>query len=343
MSETKRISVAKQAFKDYKQSFAFRSGAISFLGLVIILCLMLAFVFPLSLLLTIPFLILPMILGFIGINLSLAKNNPKPTLIFRIASLYYTSLFYGCFRYMKGLLKAIIAYLITSFVAITILYFTVAQYDAEFMNLMTQTISLENSINLTKLIEDLQGNSTYVLIENITAISAFFLFSYVLIHHILKESLKASYNIHTIQPMPSNLLNIVHKRAFKGIRKDFYLNYYASQWFVILLFVLGYWGGSLLAVFVFNLIGFQAAIFGLFVAILLTLFLLPYTFGVINLLSRKYSVNYVQSFIRVTQDQMNDIKTKDETEMKQVEDIKKFLDELQKSLEDKSDDNKKDQ
>lgn len=295
--EKKENSVNVTIFGKYKKYFFEKTGLISFLTLVIVLCLALAFFFPFTLILTVPFIVIPLFLGFIIINFYLPSNPGKPHFIFRGFIAYYSPPFFGIFRVILGLIKSIGIYLLSSTILILILFYTVGMKDPNFASIIDRIVQNQNNVDLLQLSRELQANSSFLLIENVSVMVSVGLAAYMFVHHILVNSFKVHFNFVEANIKPARAVNLIHKGAIGYFRKDFYRDYYFSIWYMILLFVGGYVGGVFLGYLVLHFDGMQSSIIGLFFAVILSIYFLPIIFDTFSIMFAVNIVYYYKSML----------------------------------------------
>ena len=303
--EKKENSVESSIFARYKKYFFEKTGLVSFLTLAIVLCLTLAFFFPFTLILTVPFILIPLFLGFIIINFFLTSAPGKPHFIFRGFLAYYSPPFFGIFRIILGLVKAFGVYLISSMIMIIILFYSVGMKDPNFSSIVGNIIQNPNNGDLPKLIQELQVNSSFILIEDISVIVSFGLASYMFVHHVLVQSFKIHFNFIDNNIKPAGAVNLIHRGAFKYFRKDFYRDYYSTIWYMITLFVGGYVAGVFLGYFALHLDGMQSSIVGLFFAVILSIYFLPVLFDTFALMFSINVIYYYKSMISLPNEVLN--------------------------------------
>lgn len=327
------------AFKNYRQNFLIKTASASFFGLILIICFFLAYLFPATLFLTIPFIILPFLLAFIADNSTIHPRSGRISGIFIFFPLYYTPPMFGGFRVLMGFLKSLVTYIVISTVLVAILYLTIGQYDASFVEILNNIKNSLNSEDLLKIIGDLQGNQTFILISNISEISALFGASLIFIHHIFTNSLKFYFNLIQPKPMPMKVLNYVHRFTVKRNRKMFYKDIFSSFWFVYLTFIIGYASGAALATLVIHLDSVSASLFSLFIGVFFILYLLPYVYNVLILMADKYNPKYLESIIEISKKEFEELKKQNfkrpnQDKMQSEEEYKKVMEELEKMVND---------
>ena len=297
MNEEKQISIDKQIRQNYRKNFVSKSSLVAVLTLFIIACLALAYFVPITLLITIPLIIIPLLTGFIAENIT---ANTKPSSIGRMMMgfrLYYSRQFFGIYRILESIIKTIIVYLICSSVLSIILHFAIGMNDPTYASLVNEIIRDRNIEDLNRNLQELLGNPTFVLIENITEIASIGLGSYMMVHHVLTHSIKVFYNLLGRNVFLAPGVNFIHRRAFSRFRRFFYKDYYSSFWYMILIYIVFYVGGALLGLLLLNRTGNESAIIGLFAATIGSVFFLPIVFDTIQVIFSIYSVYYIQAIM----------------------------------------------
>lgn len=324
----------KKSFKSYKQKWINKTASASLFGLSVVGSIFLGLFSPITFFISVPFLVLPLLLGFIADNILSDDPHYKNGNIFLFFKLYFTREMFGGFRVLIGFLKSIPFYFAVSILVGVILYFVIGKNDPSFVSIIENMQNVANFEDLQPFIEDLQVNSSYILIVNCSELAAIFVASYVFIHHILVNSLKYYFNL--LQPKPVDMrgVNIIHNYTFKKISKSFYKDYYSSIWFLIILYILGYALGIVLSLLALNLTGISAALFSLLVAFLFVLYLLPYLFSSLLLMFKKYSRYYFKSIVDITKDEYERMKSnlKEGEKLSEEEDIKSVIDDFGNAL-----------
>ena len=297
--ENKQIDINKQIRQNYKKHFANKTSLVSLLMLVITICLGLGFVFPFSLLLTVPLLVVPAFFGFIIENSTINIGLGKPSRIFKSFGLYFKNSFFGGFQVINGLLKFLICYLAMTSILSVIFHFSIGLNDPSYVVIFEKINNVSTNAELMKIIQELQENPTAMLISNLVEIIAFGLSSYFFLHHIITHSFKLCFSLTDKHFVEMRHVNIIHRRAFPNFRKEFYQEYYGSFWLIFSLFVLGYAGGSIIGLTLLNRNGLQCGMIGLFLGTLLAIYFLPYLYDTYQVLYSLESRFYLKAFLEL--------------------------------------------
>lgn len=299
MSEEKEKSIDLEIYKKYGKHFVDKTSLASILALAVILCLIGGFFLPFTLYFSIPLIALPLLLGFIFINLSFDFVKESPGKIFVGFKMFYDRPFFGVFRIILGTIISIATYIISSTLLLTILHFTVGLNDPSYAYIMDQAMNASNNQELQKYLVDLQENSTFIFIENITAIVSIGLAAYIYVHHIIFNSFKIFMNFLHHRFISGVGLNLIHRHAIKEFRFDFYRDYYSTFWYIALLFIGGYVGGSLFGLNILHLTGAKSAIVGLFTSLILTIYFLPFVYDMLSIIFTVDSHYYYKAIIKL--------------------------------------------
>ncbi len=297
MKEKKEDSLNKQVRQNYLKHFFEKTSLFSVLVLFALLCLVGAYFVPITLFISVPLLIFPLIIGFIFENLLTNGGEGSIKGLFQGFRLYYRPQFFGVFRGVEAFLKALGIYLATSITLLLILHFSLGLSDPNYVNILTKISNMENIRDLERNLQELQVNSTFLLITNISLITAFGIASYIVIHHVFTHLYKSFFNLIFNKHLPMKEVDFIHRRVFPKIRKQFYTDYYTSFWFITTLFVLSYVGGSFLAIFVFHQNGIQAGVIGLAFSVVVTSLLIPYLFDIYFYMMNVFGIFYLEGFI----------------------------------------------
>lgn len=300
MNEEKQKSIDLEIYKKYGKHFIDKTSLASLLALAIIICLIGGFFLPISLYISIPLIALPLLIGFIFVNLSLDIIKESPSRIFFGFKMFYDKPFFGVFRILIGTLVSLGVYFLTSSIMLMILHFTIGANDASYMNLINQAMNAKNSQELQYLLSELQQNSTFISIENITSITAIGLASYFYVHHIIVNSFKIFLNFLHNRFIPGVGLNLIHRHAIRYFRLDFYRDYYSTFWYIALLFIAGYVGGSIFGLNILHLNGSKSAIVGLFTALILTIYFLPFVYDMLSIIFTVDSHYYYKAIVNLS-------------------------------------------
>ena len=348
MKEEKQTSVTKEIFKNYKRNFADKTTLVTLLLIGILLCLVLAYFLPITIFVTVPLVLLPLLTGFIISNMSAGMIPNVGWKIFKGFKSYFSMPFFGSYRIIVGFLKMILVYLISSSTLTIIFHFTIGMNDPSYVEALDKILTIENSGVLLTYIEELQENSSFILMSNLAIVISFGLAAYMFLHHVITHSFKVFFNFFYKKMLPMTLVNYVHSKAFSKFRKDFYKDYYSSFWFIFLLFIAGYVGGVFLGMLLLNRDGLQSAIIGLAIGTFSSIYFLPYLYDTFSLMFTINYVYYLEGLIEVMKSAFVVPYAKGSVSQKEMEELDKTIDEMKRIIkeneekaEEKKDDNEK--
>ena len=280
-------------------------------GFFVLLVLALGYFFSPSLILTVPFVLLP---STFALQVSVAHINNNFPNVFKVFfvgyGLYFSRKGFGCYRSLGGFLKALGVFVAIEGVLEVIFLYTFMRHDSSLADIVNN-LSLENYLQSA---EALMANETFIKGIKISTIAAMGLAFYMFAHHVFSHGFKANlvmYNANTAVIMP--MLNDMHRQFFRIIRKEYYKDYYSSLWFVIPLYVLTYAGGGILAYFILEDQDFmQCQIMALAISLVAMLVLLPYICNVMESLYKKYAPRYNELGLKSVQESFEELmKSKD--------------------------------
>lgn len=304
-------NLVKNAFKEAHKRFVIVSLPLSFFALITILMLVLGYFVPFTLILSLPFVIIPSFFSLAAINSFASNPNTHEGIgFFVMFRAYYSQIFRGGYKVILGLLKALLAFLVSSVILSSILAVTVLAKDPGYLSLAEEIKEITDPNVLTDAIDNfINTNQT---INNITIIvncvSTYFAL-YMFMHHFGVNSVKYNYNFLAKMPLPMQDLNIISKQVHKENRKGFYKDYYRAFWFLAIILTIGYFGGATLAYFFINNVNMvQISFVGLFGAFILLLFFVPYFLNASIIIISSYRKNYFHTLIKLSKKSLLEMK-----------------------------------
>lgn len=297
--EKKELNINQQLRRNYKKFFVEKTSLVSLLTLLTTACLILAFIAPFSLIITVPLVIIPTFFGFIIENSTINLGLGKPSRIFKGFALYFKDTFMGSFKVISGLLKALLTYIIATVVFSIIFHLTIGRADPSYVEIFNKIDLVANNADLQKIFVELQQNPTFMFTANLTEVVSFGLSSYMFLHHVFTHSFKINFSLSDKHLIPMYHVNVIHRFSFPKFRKEFYKEYYGSFWLIFSLFIIGYVGGSLLGLSVLARNGLQSGVIGLFFGMILSIFFLPYLFDTYQILFSIESAHYYETLLNI--------------------------------------------
>lgn len=337
-------SIKKLAFSDLKKKYVNLLLPLSIFAVIFILSLILGFVSPITLFLSVPFLVIPGFFSLTAITASPVDEKTKTgSLFFVIFRNYFSPFFKTGYRVIVGFLKALLVYVIISSIASTVFEYTILINDPAYTDLLNKIETLESIESIIPTILNLvETNASFKLFMFLTTTISFFGGFYMFVHHMSVSSMKMYLNLSSPTPMPSSDLNLIHKMTMKKIRKPFHKEYLKALWFFPIILLVGYAGGNVLGYFLIpNLDVFQCTLLGVFVDFILVLFLLPYFFNVLKYIFERFRTDYIDTFIDLSLKSIEEIKKTATISEEKEKQIREFLDKTKEANDkNKEDENK---
>ena len=329
--ERLRFKDVVSALKDEKHGF---SPQLFWFVFFTLLSLILAYVFPFSLILTLPFVIVPSWFAFNSVTSVKGVKNSENVNFFVMYKAYFSPLFFGGYRVLIGFLKGFATYVGVSSIALTI-YTQIAlggnaQYQAlvEQMNNPGELEALMNEIN-----EFLMSPAVAKPIFLITSIGIL-LGVMVYFQHSLKHSMKMRRNLFTISPIPMKQFVLVDRKVRRENRGLLWSSYLSSSWFIQLLVILASSSGILIGFFFLNdLDPIKASIISIFVTFVLLIPLFNYISVMQNMLYLSLRRKYEETFVNMTLEFLTKYKERLGIEEEEAKKIEAILNETKKANE----------
>ena len=344
--ETDKLTFSN-VIEELKISKYFFSPQLLYFSLFVILSLLIAYVLPSSLIITVPFVIVPSYFAFSATNSIKARKSSGGVGFFTMYKAYFTTIFFGGYRLIAGFFKALGIYLLSNFTFVTILEYTVFRKIPEYQNLVNVIQESGDVASISEAVE----NYSNVLSSNETLQKWIFLATVVstligaitFIHHVMVQSLKMRRNIFVKQLIPVKQFNFVDKRVRKDNRGFLFSSYTRTCWFIQLLMVLAGAGGVALSYFFLKDLDVQnAVVISLFLMFLVALPFMNYISKVQDLLYFTLAEKYEETFATLTLEFLTKYKEKigiAEEDAKKIEELLKMSqDQSKNKQEDKKED-----
>lgn len=313
------IEVVK-ALKQEKYGF---SPQLFWFVFLTILSLILAYVFPFSLIATLPLVIIPSWFAFNSVTSVKGAKNSGRINFFMMFKAYFGQLFFGGYRLLLGFLKGFLTYLGTSSIAFGVYSQVALSKNAEYQAIMEK---MNNPGELETILDELNHFLTSSALATpvylITSL-ALLLGVFVFIQHILKHSMKLRRNLFTRTPIPMRQFHMIDRRVRKDNCKLLWSSYLASSWFIQLLVIVSGASGIVIGYFLLSdLDPFKAVIISCFVGFVLLIPLLNYISVMQNMLYLALRHKYEDTFVNMTLEFLTKYKEKlglEEEETRKIE------------------------
>ena len=312
-------------------------------GILIAAILAIDLVLPGFVILTFPFLIIPIIFSSTVQHLILHRNlNITATGSFRSFFLYYRRDFFGCFNYVVSLIKSILIFiaveLTTSFVA-SFLFQTFSKDFMETMNYFYSVVET-NEMSLDILEQMLlMNNGILTIYFAIVIVPAFFIAALFLIYFMSRFSVTI-YMRFRARAINSRFVRYVYGDVIRRKRGEMLLDYLSLNWPLYVLLILGFAGGAVLGFFWQH--DFIVMITcGMICGALLSSFFLPFYFPNQEALFDKYEMEFKNGANSIAQMLVKNIENDIEISKDEKERLEKAIADANSPLDDEEDDNNK--
>ena len=321
------IEVVK-ALKEEKYGF---SPQLFWFVFLTILSLILAYVFPFSLIVTLPLVIIPSWFAFNSCTFLKGVKNSQNVNFFTLFKAYFSPLFFGGYRLLLGFLKGFLFYLGISSIAFAVYSQVALSNNADYlaiMDMMNNPQELEALMNeLTNFMLSPEVAKPMYFITSIAALIGVAVF----IQHVLKHSLKMRRNLVTRSPIPSKQFVLIDKKVRKDNCKLLWSSYLASSWFIQLILILSAAGGVVIGYFFLtDLDPFKGAILSMFLGFVLLIPLLNYICTIQNMLYIGLRHKYDETFVTMTLEFLTKYKTKLGIEEEEAQKLENILNETKR-------------
>lgn len=307
----KKNSLEKAAFLEARKKFTIVSLPLSFFALFTIGVLVLGFYFPFSLILTIPFIVIPAFFAVSAINIVAPNKNTHEGLgFFVMFRAYFTHIFRGGYKVVIGFLKSLLTFILSAVILSAILSSTILYKDPQYIELMNKINTMADTNAITEALNNFMNtNVTFNNLMIIIYIVSIFLALFMFIHHFAVNSIKYNYNFLSSLPLPMQDLNLIFTTVLRQNRRKFYKMYYKAFWFLGIALAMGYAGGALIAYFFINNIDMvQMSVIGIFGAFIVLLFFIPYFLNASQFIFMEFRPQYVDTLIDLSKKSLEEIK-----------------------------------
>lgn len=321
--------IGKEAWKEYKKDFGTKSTLTAMYVFILAVCLILNIWAGFTMVITIPFFVLPFTFAYLSTLAGLKISKAAPIKSFFVFyPLYFQSIFFGGFKALIGFLKAILISVIFSTLLTIILYYTFLRGQPGFAEILKE-IELANDVkSMTVAMDHFWAFEPANLTMKISSLVGSFFATYAFIRHCLLNSEKFYINLMTNKPMPMKAVSRLYMVAAHMRRKEFYKEYYGAVWYVALWFLLTFGGATYVAGFVFNFDATRTLFVALFVSLILLLPFIPYYFDVLRMIFIASTDDYSKASIHLSEKTLDDLQRRNQLS---EEDRKKIEEEIQRS------------
>ena len=334
-NETKKDKTTSSVFRTVLAETRKTSDGFSiellYFSLFTIISLIIAYLVPFSLIVTVPFVIVPSYFAFTSMRAVKFQNKDVRPSFFKLFSLYFSQLFFGGYRLLVGFLKSLLVYLVVTTILFTIFEYSVFLNIPEFKAIVDKIATTNDYTSVLNEFDSfLLNNETikgYVFIISSVALTCA---SIMFIHHIGKHSIKMKRNFFIKHAAPIKLLYVVDRRVRRDHFKDFLKIYFKGAWFIQLALLIAGSGGILLGYFFLrNQDVSSVSIISIFLMFLVAIPFMNYIAKLQEYLYFKYQKAYEDTFVKITLEMITKYKDKLEIEEKDLSELEQILKEHQ--------------
>lgn len=329
--------------KEYRDAKLGFSPQLFWFVFLTLLSLILAYLLPYSLIITIPLVILPSYFAFNSLNIIKDTKNSEGVKFWHMYRTYFSQLFFGGYRVWFGVLKAFIAYFVSTSIGFIIFDITVLSKNAEYQEILKNSADASQMNEaVSELMDFLSKPEFSKMLFFITAIPLL-IAAFFFIHHIAKNSIKMRRNIFSRTPIPIRQFSMVDRKVRKNNRKFLLHTYCSCAWFIKLVLVIAASGGIVFSYFFLKELNpIQAVVISLFLMFVVSIPFLNYISVLEDYLFFNFAKQYEDTFVTMTLEFLTKFKDKigiEEEEAKKIQDI---LEAQKKEMEESEKENKKD-
>ncbi len=332
------MSIKEQAFSLYKKNLSKTIGFSFLYGSFVLLCLAMAYFMPPTLILTVPFVILPFTFALQVTVTHINNDFPALFKIFFVGyKMYFSNKGMGCYKSLHGFLKSLAVFMFFETLVETIGLSIAMKNDASLASLI-QSFSFENLTydSYMEFLDSVMANEAVITVMAISTLTGMLFAFYMFAHNVFTHGMKANLAMYNPAPeMNMGLFNSMHKQFFRVIRKEFYKDYYSVAWILIPVYVVLYAGGGAIGYFfIQNIDVFQLQVLALAFAFVASIPLFPLMCCLMEQLYKKYAPRYNElgfKSIRESFDELMKSQKLSDDQKKSLEDMIKTAEEKEKA------------
>lgn len=331
--------MVKEILNSYKKHALDKTQALMMLLLMALICGVLGYFAPISLIFTSILIFLPSLYAFQGINdMANAGGRFSFKLFFLCFASYYRLGMGSGYRSIISLLKALLTFMIISSVGTLIAYYILLNVDPSFKQIIDNLNMTINVDELLQTMNTLLSHAGFNLALLIIEILSYYFASLVYLHNISLHSSAVFAASLVVNVGHEKEAAILYHMGFKFYRRHYYKDYYKYTWPSLLLFSGGVSLGAYLGTLFISNVS-QIAIFSVLVGCFFLLFYLPYHFDVIKQLFMKYADRYQEATLIIAQRDLKKLKEQKFFEEDMLKDIDAKIAEIDQRLKAKHQEN----
>lgn len=303
-----------------------------YFSLFTIASLIIAYLLPVSLIVTVPFVIMPSYFAFTSMRSVKFKSKEMQPSFFKLYGLYFSELFFGGYRLIVGFLKSLLVYLIVTTALFTIFEYSVFLNIPEFKTIIEK---ISSTTDYTAILNEynsfLLNNETikgYVFIMSSVALTCA---AIMFIHHVGKHSVKMKRNFFIPHAAPIRLIYAVDRRVRKEHFKEIFNIYFKCAWFIQLALLVAGSAGILIGFFFLkNQDVSSTSILSIFLMFIVSIPFMNYIAKLQEYIYLKYQKVYEDTFVKMTLEMIDKYRNKIDIEEKDLSEVERILKEHQR-------------
>jgi len=292
---------------------------------VTLVSLIIAYIFPFSLVLTVPFVIIPAYFSYSSVQTVTTKKH-LPASFMVMFKHYFSRFFLGGYRLLTGFLKSFLGYLVTQTGLMLIfepLVFSKIDAYKALMNKYENSLNLEEFAKDYAVVIETSEMKKYLFIISLTAL---LVATCIFIQHIARNSIKMRRNLFIPEPFPMRTFTPIEKKVIKEHRKEWFKSYFYSTWFIQVLVILFGVGGGVFSFFFLKDYDYLSGyIIMLFAIMIVLLFFANYINNVQDAIYIKFMPTFEETYVNMTLEFISKYKDKINVSDEDLQKIQDFL------------------
>ncbi len=342
MTPNKNQSILQEAAQGLKKKPAAVVAATLCFWVMAMVAVAPALLSPAILILTVPFVLAPSLYQYIVTIGGLSQDKDfdlQSGLGWRFFRTYFSPKFRGCFRLLWGLLKAILAFDLSTALLSAVFTYAGPSIWPDFNATMEEFASLLTAGAIGEASTYLQGSQTLLSFSTLLVGLAFFFGFAFFLHNMFLYGMNTYCHAMFQSPVPSSV-TMIYRNVIRERRGEFSKIYYGSFWPLYLLMAIGYGLGMWLGMSVSSslYVVLPIAMAGAFT---LMMFFLPFFASGTGFFFRRFQPHFVRYSYARMQESLAQFKAQQDASQEDIdafeEMLKKYGDEMKKMDEDPSD------
>lgn len=316
----------KAAWKFTTNKFGIKCRFTAFYLFFLLIAFLFAFVLPVSILLTLPLIVLPFTFSYLGC-ISLINYNKDISILtfFVFYKRYFSPEFRGAFRGLLGFLKMILIEVLISIVVGLLFYYLYCAKQPGFAVILQQIQNAQTAEAMDVAMNDLINFKPFADTIIYTSEISLGIGSFVFINHMMLQSELIIHIMNSKIVPPIKFLRPVYNRMCQIRRKEFLKIYIPSTSFIYLIFIISIGGFFVLSNFLLHLDTYQALAIGLAISFILNFFFIPFFVDFLICINAASTEDYNQAIFDCSRKAINDARRKKILTEEQIKQLEKDL------------------